>query len=237
MHFASRCLALVALSLALLGCQHNPPATPTPGDPLAEAFLALDQRLAQGQLDQAQIQLQDLQQRAPGDSRLDTYRRQLAEAYLRQGETLLQRGERKAAARAFSQARLWLPAPAASQAERPARRPVAVSPAAAKPEPPMPAAPAKARLIDPRKASNAIALPMLDAQDNKRLRSLLDGVAADVVRFHCAVHIEVRQAKDVPWVSALLSARVKKLQPGFILALSSKVDPSKPPRLLLSPAL
>lgn len=235
MRFALRCLALAALSLALLACQHNPPAAPVPVDPLAESFQALDQRLAQGQLDDAQTQLRDLQQRAPGDSRLDTYRRQLAEAYLRQGESLLQRGERKAAARAFSQARLWLPAPAASQVERPARRPAA----AAKPEPEPEPEPATvvARLIDPHKASNAIAMPMLDASDNKRLRSLLDGVAADVVRFHCAVHIEVRQAKDVPWVSALLSARVKKLQPGFILALSSKVDPNKPPRLLLSPAL
>lgn len=237
MHLASRCLALAALSLLLLACQHNPPAAPAPIDPLAEAFQALDQRLAQGQLGDAQIQLQDLQQRAPRDSRLDTYRRQLAEAYLRQGETLLQRGERKAAARAFSQARLWLPAPAASQAERPARRSAAVSTAAAKPAPPAVVAPVRARVIDPRKASNAIALPMLDARDNKSLRSLLDGVAADVVRFHCAVHIEVRQAKDVPWVSALLSARVKKLQPGFILALSSKIDPARPPRLLLSPAL
>lgn len=237
MRFALRCLALAALSLSLLACQHKPPAPSAPVDPLAEAFQSLDQRLAQGQLDDAQTQLRTLQQRAPSDSRLDTYRRQLAEAYLRQGETLLQRGERKAAARAFSQARLWLPAPTVSQPERPLRRPAVVSTAAARPEPPAVAAPARARVIDPRKASSAIALPMLDAQDNKRLRSLMDGVAADVVRFHCAVHIEVRQAKDVPWVSALLSARVKKLQPGFILALSSKIDPNRPPRLLLSPAL
>ncbi|MES2819249.1 MAG: hypothetical protein V4812_09735 [Pseudomonadota bacterium] len=237
MLLALRCIALVALSCSLLACQHAAPVAPAPVDPLADAFQSLDQQLASKQLDDAQTQLQDLQQRAPDDSRLEPYRRQLAEAFLLQGEALLQRGERKAAAQAFSQARLWLPAPTADSSPPPKpNAPRTTVPATSAPSV-VATAPIKAQLIDPRRASSAVALPMLDTEETKRLRRLLDAVAADVVNFRCAVHLEVRQAKDVPWVTALLSARVKKLKPGFVLAISSKVDPSRPPRLLLSPAL
>lgn len=93
----------------------------------------------------------------------------------------------------------------------------------------------KARLIDPSAATSVVALPMLDSQDNENLRRLLDGVAADVVTFRCAVRIEVREAKDYPWVAALLSARIKKLDPSFRPQLSQKIAPQQVPRLLLSP--
>jgi len=92
-----------------------------------------------------------------------------------------------------------------------------------------------ARLIDPNAASSTVALPMLDNQDNENLRRLLDSVAADVVTFRCAVHIEVREAKDYPWVAALLSARIKKLDPTFHPRLSQRIAPQQVPRLLLSP--
>ncbi|ERI52669.1 hypothetical protein N878_18150, partial [Pseudomonas sp. EGD-AK9] len=95
--------------------------------------------------------------------------------------------------------------------------------------------PPRARLIDPAAASSAVAMPMLDKQDNEHLRRLLDGVAADVVTFRCAVRIEVREAKDYPWVAALLSARIKKLDPTFRPQLSQKIVPQQVPRLLLSP--
>jgi len=93
----------------------------------------------------------------------------------------------------------------------------------------------KARLIDPSAATSAVAMPMLDNQDNENLRRLLDSVAADVVTFRCAVRIEVREAKDYPWVAALLSARIKKLDPSFRPQLSQKIAPQQVPRLLLSP--
>lgn len=92
-----------------------------------------------------------------------------------------------------------------------------------------------ARLINPDAATSSVALPMLDTQDNENLRRLLDNVAADVVTFRCAVRIEVREAKDYPWVAALLSARIKKLDPGFRPQLSQKIAPQQVPRLLLSP--
>ena len=92
-----------------------------------------------------------------------------------------------------------------------------------------------ARLIDPNAATSSVAMPMLDNQDNENLRRLLDSVAADVVTFRCAVRIEVREAKDYPWVAALLSARIKKLDPSFRQQLSQKIAPQQVPRLLLSP--
>lgn len=101
----------------------------------------------------------------------------------------------------------------------------------------VPVAPAKpqAQLIKPDAASSTISLLMLDEKDNDGLRKLLDGVAADVVNFDCAVQIDVRQAKDFPWVAALLSARVKKLDPAFKLQLSQALNAEQVPQLVLTP--
>lgn len=101
----------------------------------------------------------------------------------------------------------------------------------------VPVAPAKpqAQLIKPDAASTTISLLMLDEKDNDGLRKLLDGVAADVVNFDCAVRIDVRQAKDFPWVAALLSARVKKLDPAFKLQLSQALNAEQVPQLVLTP--
>lgn len=101
----------------------------------------------------------------------------------------------------------------------------------------VPVAPAKpqAQLIKPDAASSTISLLMLDEKDNDGLRKLLDSVAADVVNFDCAVRIDVRQAKDFPWVAALLSARVKKLDPAFKLQLSQALNAEQVPQLVLTP--
>lgn len=103
-------------------------------------------------------------------------------------------------------------------------------------QPVVPATPAKpqAQLINPAAASNPISLALLDEQDSDGLRKLLDRVAADVVNFDCAVRIEVRQAKDFPWVAALLSARVKKLDPAFKLQLSQALNAAQVPQLVLT---
>lgn len=101
----------------------------------------------------------------------------------------------------------------------------------------VPVAPAKpqAQLIKPDAASSTISLVLLDEQDNDGLRTLLSDVAADVVNFDCAVLIEVRQAKDFPWVAALLSARVKKLNPAYKLQLSQALNAEQVPQLVLTP--
>jgi hypothetical protein len=102
------------------------------------------------------------------------------------------------------------------------------------PKPVVAAAP-RARLIDPNAASSSVPMPMLDANDRDSLRDLLDQVAADVVAFDCAVRLEVREAKDYPFVAALLSARIKKLDPGFSPQFSPVLKPDQEPRLVLSP--
>ncbi|WP_417702792.1 PA5502 family lipoprotein [Pseudomonas sp.] len=273
--FAFRGLPLF-LVLLLAGCQSNQQHSLPPVDDLVVAFRQLDLSLAEERLDDARSQLSTLQQRASGDTRLEQYQRQLAEAYMEQGREALQQGDLDRAAQALGQARSLMPqAPALSHdlnlaidsartarqaaaeqqardaaakldaerqeqlrqqrlaSERQAVAAVAVIPAS-QPTPVVERQPT-ARLIDPSAATSTVAMPMLDNQDNENLRRLLDSVAADVVTFRCAVRIEVREAKDYPWVAALLSARVKKLDPSFRPQLSQKIVPQQIPRLLLSP--
>ncbi|WP_276487839.1 PA5502 family lipoprotein [Ectopseudomonas mendocina] len=264
------------LVLLLAGCQSSPQQSLPPVDELVVAFRQLDLSLAEERLDDASRQLGVLQQQARGDTRLEQYQRQLAEAYMEQGREALQQGDLDRAAQALGHARSLMPqapalshdlnqaidsaraerqAAAAQQAHEAAARADAereaqlrqqraaserqasasvASPVASQPAPAVQSTP-EARVIDPSAASSAVAMPMLDNQDNENLRHLLDSVAADVVTFRCAVRIEVREAKDYPWVAALLSARIKKLDPSFRPQLSQKIAPQQVPRLLLSP--
>ena len=285
--FAFRGLPLL-LVLLLVGCQSSQQQSLPPVDDLVIAFRELDLSLAEERLDDARSQLSALQQRASRDTRLEQYQRQLAEAYMEQGQEALQQGDLDRAAQALGQARSLMPqAPALSHdlnqaidsaraarqtaAEQQAREAaakldaerqeqlrqqrlaserqakvaasaapanqakVAASAAPANQAKPVVESTPSARLIDPSAATSVVALPMLDSQDNQQLRRLLDSVAADVVTFRCAVRIEVREAKDYPWVAALLSARIKKLDPGFRPQLSQTIAPQQVPRLLLSP--
>ncbi len=95
----------------------------------------------------------------------------------------------------------------------------------------------QAQLIDPTASSSVVALPMLDKKDNDQLRTLLDQAAADVVTFNCSVLVEVRASKDYPWVFALLSARVKKLDPSFNLVIEHSVVSAQEPQMILTPQL
>ncbi|MFP6864280.1 PA5502 family lipoprotein [Pseudomonas sp.] len=269
------------LVLLLAGCQSAPQPANLPVDDLVSAFRQLDQSLASGDLSNAESQLGSLQQRAAGDTRLEQYQRQLAEAHLQQGQKALQAGDLDNATKALSRARSLMPqAPAlttgldgaiaqareaelaaaeqqrrtaeqadaraeATRLEQERQLPLAAERQAAAiqatqlpntppAEAPTPAKP-QARLIDPAAASSVISLPMLDNQDNERLRSLLDGVAADMVAFNCAVRIEVRQAKDFPWVASLLNARIKRLDPSFSPRMSQVIKPAQVPQLVLTP--
>ncbi|WP_425913677.1 PA5502 family lipoprotein [Pseudomonas sp. GWSMS-1] len=269
----------LTLVLLLGGCQSAPQPANLPVDDLVSAFRQLDQRLSSGDLNAAESQLATLQQRAVGDTRLEHYQRQLAEAHLQQGQKALQSGDLDNATKALSRARSLMPqAPAlttgldgaiaqareaelaAAEQQRQASQQAAARAEAARLEQarqlaaarqaaaiqaiqplntpaakaPVPAKPI-ARLIDPAAASSVIAIPMLDNQDNERLRSLLDGVAADIVAFNCAVRIEVRQSKDFPWVASLLNARIKRLDPSFSPRMSQVINPAQVPQLVLSP--
>ena len=275
--FASRCLVLVAVSL-VAACQQAPQIAAPPTDELVSAFRQLDSSLSDGQLEAAERQLASLEQRASGDTRLQQYQRQLAEAYLLRGQQALQKGDLDRATKALSQARSLMPqapalttgldgaiaqardaeldaadraqsaaeqaaarAEAARQEQALQLRQAAASQAAAiraseLANTPAPSSRPQARLIDPSAAISLVPLPMLDKQDNESLRDLLDQVAEDVVAFRCAVHIEVRQAKDYQWVAALLNVRVKRLDPSFNPRLVQVIKPAQTPRLLLSPA-
>lgn len=92
--FALRGLPLF-LVLLLAGCQSNPTGV-------------FEQSLAEQRLDDAYQLFVELQQ-AGEDPRLEQYRRQLAEAYLQQGQLALQRGDMDLAAHALGQARSLLP--------------------------------------------------------------------------------------------------------------------------------
>lgn len=276
------CALPLCLVLLLGACQTAPQPTQVPVDDLVSAFRQLDQSLAAGQLDSAREQLAGLQQRASGDTRLEQYQRQLAEAHLQQGRQALQAGELERAGVALSQARSLLPqAPAlvggleaalaearaqqarAAEAERQAAEQAAAAAEAlrleqarqlrqaaerqaaaiqatrlphAPAEPaPGPASTARSRVLDPAAARTVVSIAMLDNQDNERLRSLLDQVAADVVAFDCAVRIEVREAKDFVWVASLLNARIKRLDPAYNARLSQVLMPQQAPQLVLSP--
>ncbi|AYC30927.1 hypothetical protein D3880_00340 [Pseudomonas cavernae] len=274
--YASRCLSIVAISLLLAACQSAPQqVTNLPTDDLVAALSQLEQSIDRGQLSSAESQLAALQPRAAGDTRLESLQRRLADAYMQQGQSALQRGDLDTASTALAQARSLMPqapalttgldsaisqarsakqsaaqaAAAKAQAEAAAKeaaaraeqakqlRLAAERQAAAVQATALPNAPSepKPHLIDPAAATSVVPLPMLDSQDNEALRQLLDRVAADVVQFDCAVRVQVRQAKDYPWVASLLSARVKRLQPGYALRLVQDLKPDAAPRLLLSP--
>lgn len=277
--FASRYLPVVAISLLLAACQSAPKVANLPTDELITAFRQVEQSLNAGQLTSAESQLAAVAPRAQGDTRVEQYQRQLAEAYLQQGQSALQQGDLDTATKALTHARSLMPqAPAlttgldnsiakaraaelnaadqarartaaqaaakdaADKAEQARQQRLAAErqakvaqEAAAAPVVEQPSAQPTARLINASASSSAIAMPMLDNQDNERLRSLLDAVAADVVNFDCDVRIEVRQNKDYPWVASLLLARIKRLDPSYSPRLSQALKLDQVPRLLLTP--
>lgn len=272
--FASRCLSILAISLLLAACQSTLQGPGQSTDELLGDFRLLEQNLASGQLSEAKSRLKSLRGRASGDARLELYQRQLAEAYLRQGQTALQTGDLDRAAKALRQARQLMPqAPAlttgvggaiaqvrqteldAADLASNAAEQAAVQAQAARGEQarqlgqaaerqaaalraiqlPEEAPQPDAQLIDPAAHSSVVALPMLDSRDNQSLYRLLDRVAADVVKFRCAVDIQVRQASDYLWLAPLLNARVERLDPRFSPTINQVLKPEQTPQLRLSP--
>jgi len=107
--YASRCLSILAISLLLAACQSAPQGPGPITDELLGDFRLLEQSLAEDQLNAAESQLKSLNVRASGDARLEVYQRQLAEAYLRQGQAALQVGDLERAAKALGRARMLMP--------------------------------------------------------------------------------------------------------------------------------
>ena len=231
--FASRYLLLVAFSVLLGACQSTPPVAEVP-DARATAIAQLEQSLASSELATAEDQLAALQKETPSDQSLEQYQRQLAEAYLRRSQIVLQKGDVNAAATALSRARALMPkAPAltggvngaiteARKAEL-EKAEAALLAAEAKP---------KAKVIDPSAESTTVAL---NITDSRKLRRQLDAIAADVVNYECGVTIQAPRTNDYPWLATLLTKRVKKLNPDFELKIEKQIVRTVPAQMVLSP--
>ncbi|MGF0240050.1 PA5502 family lipoprotein [Rhodococcus sp. IEGM1300] len=231
---ASRYLLLAAFSLLLGACQSTPPAATEPADARAVAIAQLEQNLASSELATAEDQLAALQAESPNDQSLEQYQRQLAEAYLRRSQIVLQKGDVNAAATALSRARALMPkAPAltggvnnaivnARKAELD-RAEAALMAAEARP---------KARVIDPTAESTTVALNL---NDMGKLRHQLDAIAADVVNYQCDVSIQAPRTQDYPWLATLLTKRVKKLDADFDLNIEKQILRNIPAQIVLSP--
>ena len=231
--FASRYLLLVAFSVLLGACQSTPPVAEVP-DARATAIAQLEQSLASSELATAEDQLAALQKETPNDQSLEQYQRQLAEAYLRRSQIVLQKGDVNAAATALSRARALMPkAPAltggvngaiteARKAEL-EKAEAALLAAEAKP---------KAKVIDPTAESTTVAL---NITDSRKLRRQLDAIAADVVNYECGVTIQAPRTDDYPWLATLLTKRVKKLKPDFDLKIEKQTVRTVPAQMVLSP--
>ncbi|TKJ81660.1 hypothetical protein PkoCFBP13504_17815 [Pseudomonas koreensis] len=231
--FASRYLLLVAFSVLLGACQSTPPVAEVP-DARATAIAQLEQSLASSELATAEDQLAALQKETPNDQSLEQYQRQLAEAYLRRSQIVLQKGDVNAAATALSRARALMPkAPAltggvngaiteARKAEL-EKAEAALLAAEAKP---------KAKVIDPTAESTTVAL---NITDSRKLRRQLDAIAADVVNYECGVTIQAPRTNDYPWLATLLTKRVKKLNPDFDLKIVKQTLRTVPAQMVLSP--
>lgn len=232
--FASRYLLLVAFSLLLGACQSTPPAATEATGARATAIAQLEKNLASSELATAEDQLAALQAESPNDQSLEQYQRQLAEAYLRRSQIVLQKGDVNAAATALSRARALMPkAPAltggvnnaivnARKAELD-RAEAALMAAEAKPQ---------AKVIDPTAESTTIALNLTDMT---KLRRQLDAIAADVVNYRCDVSIQAPRTQDYPWLATLLTKRVKKLDSDFDLNLEKQILRNIPAQMVLSP--
>jgi hypothetical protein len=231
---ASRYLLLVAFSLLLGACQSTPSATTEATDARATAIAQLKQNLASSELATAEDQLATLQAQSPDDPSLVQYQRQLAEAYLRRSQIVLQKGDVNAAATALARARALMPkAPAltggvnnaivnARKAELD-RAEAALLAAEAKPQ---------AKVIDPTAESTTVALNLTDMT---KLRRQLDAIAADVVNYQCDVSIQAPRTQDYPWLATLLTKRVKKLDSNFDLNLERQILRNVPAQMVLSP--
>ena len=231
--FASRYLLLVAFSVLLGACQSTPPVAEAP-DARATAIAQLEQSLASSELATAEDQLAALQAATPNDQSLEQYQRQLAEAYLRRSQIVLQKGDVNAAATALSRARALMPkAPAltggvngaiteARKAEL-EKAEAALKAAEARP---------KALVLDPNASVSAVPLKMHSAP---QLRAQMRDIATDVVHYQCDVIIQVAQPGEYRRLEALLKQRVSEQLPEMQLKVGRRVVHEQPTQVVLIP--
>ncbi|QVM91532.1 hypothetical protein JYG34_00375 [Pseudomonas entomophila] len=229
--FASRYLLVAAFSLFLAACSSKPAEQPVaPVQP--DAWQQLEQTIAANELATAEDQLAALQAQSPDDARLEPHQRQLAEAYLRRSQIVLQKGDVNAAATALARARALMPkAPALTGGDAMAnarKAELEKAEAALKAAEKQP----RARLIDPTAPNTVVALK---TTDSRALRRQLDDIALDVVNYQCDVVFQVPRTQDAPWLKTLLEKRVRKLDSGFALQQKHEIQRSLPAQVVLVP--
>ncbi|MFV3380717.1 MULTISPECIES: PA5502 family lipoprotein [Pseudomonas] len=229
--FASRFLLVAVISLFLAACSSTPPEQAS-APAQADAWQTLQQSIASNELATAEDQLAALQAQSPDDVRLEQYQRQLAEAYLRRSQIVLQKGDVNAAATALARARALMPqAPAVTGGDAVAqarkaeleKAEAALKAAEAKP---------KARVIDPSAPNTVVALK---TTDSRAMRRQLDDIAADVVNYQCDVVFQVPRTEDAPWLKTLLEKRVRKLDGDFELNQRHEIQRALPAQVVLVP--
>ncbi|TLP54138.1 MULTISPECIES: PA5502 family lipoprotein [Pseudomonas] len=229
--FASRYLLVATFSLFLAACSSAPVEQPVvPAQP--DAWQQLEQSIATNELATAEDQLAALQTQTPDDARLEPHQRQLAEAYLKRSQIVLQKGDVNAAATALARARALMPqAPAVTGGDTMAH---ARKAELEKAEAALKAAEAKpsARIIDPAAPHTVIALK---TTDSRALRRQLDDIAADVVSYRCEVVFQVPRTHDAPWLKTLLQKRVHMLDSSFVLKQSHEIQRALPAQVVLIP--
>lgn len=230
--FMSGCLLIAAISLALAGCQSAPVEAP-PAPPSAVELL--QQSITGNELATAEDQLAALQAKTPNDPQLENLQRQLAEAYLKRSQIVLQKGDVNAAATALARARSLMPqAPAlvggvngaiaqARKAEL-EKAEAALKAAEAKPV---------ARVIDPAANSTPITLA---TRDLRQLWAQLDDITTDIVNYHCDVVVQAPRQADIPWLETLIRSRVNRRAPGLQWKLGHRIEQRQPAMIILSPA-
>lgn len=233
--FASRYPLLAAFSILLGACQSTPQVEAPASAEAPDAYAQLEQSINSKELATAEDQLAALQAKAPDDSRLEQYQRQLAEAYLSRSQIVLQKGDVNAAATALSRARALMPkAPALTSGVNGAiahARKAELDKAEAE----LKAAEARriAKIIDPTVEATVVELKIGQMPE---LRHQLDAIAADIVAFNCQVILQVPRVDDYPWLSTLLAKRIVKLNPDFELQLQRQIERGEPAHIVLKPA-
>ncbi|WP_407314066.1 PA5502 family lipoprotein [Pseudomonas sp. nanlin1] len=227
--FTHRYLLLVAFTTVLAGCQ-SAPTDHSAGQP--DAWQVLQQSIASSELATAEEQLAALQSQTPNDPRIEQFQRELAEAYLRRSQVVLQKGDVNAAATALGRARALMPkAPALTRGVDGAianarRQELEQAEAALKIAEARPAA----NMIDPAASHSAFVL-----ENGRGLASQLDAIAADIVNYNCDVIVQVADPRDYRRLEAQLKQRVEKLAPGWEMQIGRRVETGRPNLLVLTP--
>lgn len=183
-----RCLTLAGLVVVLSGCQSAPVQ-----DTQRQLFQSY---LAQGQLAQADQLLADAGKRGVDAERLAPYQRQLADAYLRQGQDALQAGDLNTATTALSRARSLLPAAPALTTDL-------------------------GDQLDPQVRS--IMLPLLDKGDYAALAEQFDSLADELRTCDCRIVLEARGSWQSNRAAELLRTRLGDASEVEVSHIASRV--------------